>query len=134
MALRKLERRNYGGGWPVSIKYENLYSFKDRLILLCQRILETRRKTHLHCSPHFTIRLNLIFDLNLRQWNLPQMLIDQVWFSLFFVWDYQWKTGRYFFRTLSLTENIVYPIPQLRNSLWKAIYSVQKTLSKQQQM
>ena len=99
-----------------------------------KNILETRRKTHLHCSPHFTIPLNLIFDLNLRQWNLPQLLIDQVWFSLFFVWDYQWKTGRYFFRTLSLTENIVYPIPQLRNSLWRAIHSVQKTLSKQKQM
>ena len=57
MALRKLERRNYGGKWPVSIKYQNLHSFKEGLILLCQSILETRRITHLRGSPHFTIAL-----------------------------------------------------------------------------
>ena len=57
MALRKLERRNYGGKWPVSIKYKNLHSFKKGLILLCQSILETRRMTHLHGSAHFTIPL-----------------------------------------------------------------------------
>ena len=57
MALRKLERRNYGGKWPVSIKYQNLHSFKKGLILLCQCILETRRITHLHDSAHFTIPL-----------------------------------------------------------------------------
>ena len=61
MALRKLERRNYGGKWPVSIKYQNLHSFKG-LILLCQSILETRRITHLHGSAHFTISLNKISD------------------------------------------------------------------------
>ena len=59
MALRKLERINYGGKWPVSIKYQNLHSFKG-LILLCQSILETRRITHLHGSAHFTIPLNII--------------------------------------------------------------------------
>ena len=37
MALRELERRNYGGKWPVSIKYQNLYSFKEGLILLCEK-------------------------------------------------------------------------------------------------
>ena len=57
MALRKLERRNYSGKWLVSIKYQNLHSFKEGLILLCQSILETRRITHLHGSAHFTIPL-----------------------------------------------------------------------------
>ena len=57
MALRNLESRNYGGKWPASIKYQNLHSFKERLILLCQSILETRRITHLHGSAHFTIPL-----------------------------------------------------------------------------
>ena len=36
MALRKLERINYGEKWPVSIKYQNLRIFKEGLILLCQ--------------------------------------------------------------------------------------------------
>ena len=57
MALRKLERRNYGGKSLVSIKYQNLRSFKEGLILLCQSILEPRRITHLHGSAHFTISL-----------------------------------------------------------------------------
>ena len=57
MALRKLERRNYGGKWPLSIKYQNPYSFKEGLILLYQSILEKRRITHLHGSAHFTIPL-----------------------------------------------------------------------------
>ena len=57
MALCKLERRNYGGRWWVSIKYQNLHFSKEGLILLCQNILETRRKTHLHGSAHFTIPL-----------------------------------------------------------------------------
>ena len=57
MALRKLERRNYGGKWPLSIKYQNPYSFKEGLILLCQSILEKRRITHLHGSAHLTIPL-----------------------------------------------------------------------------
>ena len=59
MALHKLERRNYGRKWPVSIKYQNLYSFKEELILLCQSILERRRITHLHGSAYFTIPLRL---------------------------------------------------------------------------
>ena len=69
MALRKLEMINYGGGWPVSIKYQNLHSFKEELILYCQSILEMRRITHLHGSTHFTIPLNLFFDevLNIKE-------------------------------------------------------------------
>ena len=41
----------------MSIKYENLHSFKEGMILLCQSILETRRISHLHGSPLFTIPL-----------------------------------------------------------------------------
>ena len=57
MALHKLERRNYGRKLPVSIKYQDLHTFKEGLILSCQNILETRRITHLHGSAHFTIPL-----------------------------------------------------------------------------
>ena len=57
MALRKLERRNYGRKLPVSIKYQNLHSFKGGLIFLCQSILEMGRIIHLHGSAHFTIPL-----------------------------------------------------------------------------
>ena len=57
MALHKLERRNYGRKLPVSIKYQNLHSSKEGLILLCQSIIETRRITHLHGLDHFTIPL-----------------------------------------------------------------------------
>ena len=59
MALHKLERRNYGRKWPVSIKYQNLHSFKEGLILLCQSILETRRIAHLNGTAHFTIPLKI---------------------------------------------------------------------------
>ena len=59
MALHKLERRNYGRKSLVSIKYQNLRTFKEGLILLCQSSLKTRRITHLHDSTHFTILLIL---------------------------------------------------------------------------
>ena len=59
MALRELERRNYGGKSPVSFKCQNLHTFKEGLILLCRSILETRRITHLHDSAHFTIPLSM---------------------------------------------------------------------------
>ena len=58
MMLHKLEIRNYGGKWPVSIKYQNLHSFKEGLILLFQSILEMRRITHLHCSPVFRVKVD----------------------------------------------------------------------------
>ena len=51
--------RNYGGKSPVSIKYENLYSFKKGVILLCQSILETRRISHLHGSVLFAVPLKV---------------------------------------------------------------------------
>ena len=59
MELRKLERRYYGGKKSVSIKCQNLHSFKEGLILLCQSILETRRMIHLHGSAHFRIPLRI---------------------------------------------------------------------------
>ena len=58
MALRKLVRSNYSGKSLVSTKYENLHSFKEGVILLCQSILETRRISHLPGSAHFTIPLS----------------------------------------------------------------------------
>ena len=60
MALRKLVRNNCGGKSPVSIKYKNLHSFKEGMILLCQSIFETRRISHLPGSAHFTIPLKLL--------------------------------------------------------------------------
>ena len=60
MALHKLERRNYDRKLPVSIKYQNLHTFKEGLILLYQSILETRRTTHLYGSAHFTISLRCL--------------------------------------------------------------------------
>ena len=57
MVPHRLVRRNYGGKLPVSIKYQNLHSFKEGLIRLCQSILETRRISHLHGSASFTIPL-----------------------------------------------------------------------------
>ena len=38
---------------------EGVHTFKERVILLCQSILETRRISHLPGSAHFTIPLNL---------------------------------------------------------------------------
>ena len=70
MALRKLERRNYGGESLLSIKYQNLHSFKKRLILLCQSILEMRQITHLHGTARFKIPLTtLIFKYNVLLFN-----------------------------------------------------------------
>ena len=55
MAQYKLVRRNYDGKLPVSIKYQNLRSFKEGMIHLCQSILETRQTSHLHGSALFTL-------------------------------------------------------------------------------
>ena len=60
MALHTLERRNYGGKLLLSIKYQNLHTFKEGLILLSQSVLETIRITYLHGSAHFTIPLMLL--------------------------------------------------------------------------
>ena len=69
MALRKLERRKYGGKSPVSIKCQNLHSFKEGLILLCQSILETRRIIHLHGSAHITIPLRVSYFCEILRYN-----------------------------------------------------------------
>ena len=58
MALHKFVTSNDGGKLPVSIRYENLYSFKGVVILICQSILETRRILHLHGTAVFTIPLS----------------------------------------------------------------------------
>ena len=57
MALRKLVKRNHGVKWPLSIKYQNLHTFKKGIILLCQSVFETRRTSHLDGSVLFTIPL-----------------------------------------------------------------------------
>ena len=75
MVLWKLERRNYGG----NIKYQNLHTFKEGLILLCQSILETRRITHLHGSAHFTIPLN---HLNLERKENVQQITCHIYLNL----------------------------------------------------
>ena len=74
MVLHKLERRNYGGKSLVSIKYQNLHSFKEGLILLCQSILEMRRITHLHGSVHFTIPLKYLFEADDHIQDIPSSL------------------------------------------------------------
>ena len=58
MELHKLVRQNHGRKSPVGIKYQNLYFFKEGVILLYQSILKTRRITHLHGSALFTFPLN----------------------------------------------------------------------------
>ena len=40
MVPHRVVRRNYGGKLSVSIKYQNLYSFKEGMIHLCQSILK----------------------------------------------------------------------------------------------
>ena len=59
MVLHKLVRRYYGGKSLVSIKYQNLYSFKEGMIILCQSILEMRRILHSDVSALFTIPLSV---------------------------------------------------------------------------
>ena len=57
MALYKLVRSNYGGKSPVSMKYQNVHSFKERMILLCQGILETKTIINSSGPAQFTIPL-----------------------------------------------------------------------------
>ena len=51
----------------MSIKHQNLHTFKEGLILLCQNILEMRKITHLHGSAHFTIPLNMTLFVLVKQ-------------------------------------------------------------------
>ena len=45
--------------WKVASEYqnENVHSFKEGVILLCQSVLETRRIPHLPGSARFTVPL-----------------------------------------------------------------------------
>ena len=110
MALHKLERRNYGGKWPMSIKYQNLHSFKERLILLCQRILETRRITDLHGSAHFTIPLRCMFFLSFISsffyygicfYNFPWFHISLIWIFISKIGYFNWSAKLVSFRLVS---------------------------------
>ena len=80
MVLCKLVRRHYDVKLPVSIKYQNLHSFKEGWILLCQSILETRRITHLHDSTLFTIPLNIpLIHPILTQGLIEMILLSTSW-------------------------------------------------------
>ena len=63
MALGKLVRSNCGRKSLLSIKYENVHSFKEEVILLCQSILETRRISHVPGSAHFKIPLRALMKI-----------------------------------------------------------------------
>ena len=41
---------------------EGVHTFKERVILLCQSILETRRISHLPGSVHFQIPLRIVLN------------------------------------------------------------------------
>ena len=45
MVQRQLVRKSSGGKLLVSVKYQNLHSFEEGMIHLCQSILETRHIT-----------------------------------------------------------------------------------------
>ena len=85
MGLQKLVRRNYGEKLLVSIKYQNLYSFKEGVILLCQSILKMRRITHFHRSSLFTILLKtkeMIKDyviIMIKKYNYVPSVPNSVW-------------------------------------------------------
>ena len=81
MVLHQLVNRNHGVKLPVSIKYQNLHSFKKRVDSLS--ILETKRITRLHGSAHFTILLKLFFYI----------FVNSDWFS------------QYGFSTLQFTQH-----------------------------
>ena len=49
MVLHELARRLYGKKLPVSIKYKNLHSFKEGMILLL-RVSLKRDKYHIYMS------------------------------------------------------------------------------------
>ena len=91
MALHQLVRSNYGWKSPVSIKYENLHSFKEVVIILCQSILEIRRISHLLGSAHLTIPLSWVhFDNESRVQERQQMKDQQFCICIFqLIWQFQ---------------------------------------------
>ena len=89
MAQRKLKRRNYGREWPVSIKYQNLHSFKEGLILLSQSIVELRGITYLHGFAHFAIPLSHILGNNIPySFQLSRGLEIKILFKGFHIWAF----------------------------------------------
>ena len=58
MALRRLVRSSYGGKSPVSIRYENLHSFKEGVSL--KRVSLKQEEYHIYMAlALFTIALML---------------------------------------------------------------------------
>ena len=94
MALHQLVRSNYGWKSLVSIKYENLHSFKEVVIILCQSIPETRRISHLLGSAHLTIPLSWPHFNNEPRVQERQQLKDQQFcISIFqLIWQFQVAT------------------------------------------
>ena len=76
MVPQRLVRRNYAGKLSVSIKYQNLQSFKEGMIHLCQSILETRRISHLHGSSTFAIPLRTLFAFRVSRNHFLQVLAE----------------------------------------------------------
>ena len=74
MVPQRLVMRNYAGKLPVRIKYQNLLSFKEGMIHLCQSILETRQMSHLHGSSTFAIPLRTPFAFRVSRNHFLQVL------------------------------------------------------------
>ena len=74
MVPQRLVMRNYAGKLPVRIKYQNLLSFKEGMIHLCQSILETRQMSHLHGSSTFAIPLKTPFAFRVSRNHFLQVL------------------------------------------------------------
>ena len=93
MALRKLVRRNYGRKLPVSIKYQNLHSFKQGVIRLCQSIVETRRISHLHGSAPIAIPLSIIHEMQKLFDENPPIDVRCIFLGISKVFDKVWHKG-----------------------------------------
>ena len=111
MALRKFKRRNYGGKQPVIMKYQNTYSFKEGLILLCQSILETRRITYLHGSVHCTIPLTTVI------WERNQVHLGENSFVIMISEFYCYLSSKRIFNWFSVIAFIFGSLQLLQGSL-----------------
>ena len=93
MAPCKLVRRNYGGKLPVSIKYQNLHSFKEGVILLCQSTVKTRRISHLHGSAPIAIPLSIIHEMQKSFDESPPIDVRGIFLGICKVSDKVWHKG-----------------------------------------
>ena len=91
MALHKLVRRNYGGKLPVSIKYQNLHSFKEGVILLCQSTVKTRRISH--GSAPVAIPLSIIHEMQKSFDESPLIDVRGIFLGICKVFDKVWHKG-----------------------------------------